>query len=223
MLAGAGAPLVVIGPASAAFTGLEVTTEKAAGLYVCSVYAVFDNPIDELTAVAGTPGSPLSIHVNGGGFYQDPDGSPLTAPLSMLLPGTSGRLAYDTFVTIGVRQDDVFSTLDNVLAVGLAFAPDRLDALAGSWFILPSGPGLGGNGAPDAQGRVLVFQGSFADDGAATGLAGQMQLQFTADGLPGQSAYVSFDNQVPGPGSLVVLGMAGLMGARRRRKRGCGA
>lgn len=222
MTAGLGAALIAAGPASAAFTGLEVESDPdgaAAGLFVCSVYALFDNPADELVAVAGTPGSPLGIFVLGGNFYQDPEGAPLTAPFSSVVPGVSGLLNFDTFVTIGVREDDLFSPFDNVLTVGLAFGDDRLETIAGSWFILPSGPGLGGIGAPDSDGRVLIFQGSFVEDGVATGIEGHMRLQFTADGLPGQTAYVTFGHQVPGPGALAVLGMAGLLGTRRRRRR----
>ena len=65
---------------------------------------------------------------------------------------------------------------------------------------------------------MLIFQGSFIKDGIAKGIAGQMLLQFTSNGVPGVTQYVSFDHQIPAPGALPLLGLTGLMGTRRRRR-----
>ncbi len=85
------------------------------------------------------------------------------------------------------------------------------------WFILPSGPGNGGLGQPNKNGQVLIFQGSFIKDGIAQGIAGVMLIAFTSNGQTGVQAYVSFDHQIPASGVLPLLGLAGLMGTRRRR------
>lgn len=223
LLAGVGAPLICAASAEAGFVGVKVVTKTAAqdaGLFVCNVYAVFDRPDDELIAAAGTPNNPLNIFVKQGKFYQDPQGAPLTAPFAEFLPGGSGILAYDTFVTIGTKTDSLFSTLDDVSTTpGLEFQNDSISSLNASWFIIPSGPGNGGLGQPNANGQVLVFQGSFLKDGIATGIAGQMLLQFTSNGVPGQQALVTFDHQIPAPGALALLGGAGLLVGTRRRRR----
>ncbi len=221
VLAGVTAPLILTGSVSAGFVGIKaVSKPNGAGLFVCNVYAVFDRPDDEMIAVAGTTLNPLNIFVKQGKFYQDPEGAPLTAPFLEFLPGASGILAYDTFITIGTKTDSLFSTLDDVSTrPGLAFANDSLTSSSTSWFILPSGPGNGGLGAPNENGQVLIFQGSFIKDGVAKGIAGLMNLAFTSNGVTGAQAVVSFDHQIPAPGVLPLLGLAGLMGTRRRRRR----
>jgi hypothetical protein len=183
------------------------------------MYAVFDRPDDELIAVAGTPDSPLHITTSTGQpFYQDPQGAPLTAPFTQFLPGASGILQYDTFVTLGVKSDDLFSTLDNVSTTpGLAFERNQIETINGSWFIIPSGPGQGGIGAPNANGQVLFFQGSYPHPPGAH-LIGSVLLQFTSNGATGQQAYVSFNTLLPAPGTGFVIA-AGLLGTFRRRRR----
>ncbi len=223
VLAGVSAPLILTGSVSAGFVGIKVVGKETGfipgvgELFVCNVYAVFDRPDDEMIAVAGTPNNPLNIFVKQGKWYQDPQGTN-TAPFLQFLPGTSGALAFDTFVTIGTKVDDLFSTLDDVSTTpGFPFGNSSLTATSSTaWFILPSGPGNGGLGAPNANGQVLIFQGSFIKDGIAKGIAGQMLLSFTSNGVVGVQALGTFDHQIPTPGALPLLGLAGL-GTRRRR------
>ncbi len=220
LLAGVGAPLILTDAASAGFVGVKaVSKENAFGLWVCNIYAVFDRPDDELIAVAGTPDSPLHIFTkNGAPFFQHVQGAPLTAPFLQFLPGNPPDLAYDTFVTIGAKTDDLFSTLDNVsTAPGLAFGPSSMDTVNAAWFIVPSGPGNGGLGAPNANGQVLIGQFSVALTPDA-GVKGTVLLQFTSNSIPGQQAYVQFDHNVPAPGALALLGLGAAVGARRRRR-----
>ncbi len=223
VLAGVTAPLILTGSVSAGFVGLKVVGKETGfipgvgELFVCNVYAVFDRPDDEMIAVAGTAVNPLNIFVKQGKFYQDPEGNPLTASPLELLPGTSGALAYDTFVTIGIKTDDLSTTLDDVSTTpDLAFENDRIAATNASWFVLPMvDVSLG---TPNENGQVLIFQGSFIKDGIAKGIAGQMLLFFISNGVAGQSAFATFDHQIPTPGVLPLLGIAGLMGTRRRRR-----
>ena len=224
VLACVSAPLILTGSVSAGFVGIKAVSKETGfipgvgELFVCNVYAVFDRPDDEMIAVSGSNFNPMNIFVKQGKFYQDPQGAPLTAPFLQFLPGTSGALAYDTFVTIGTKTDDIFSTLDDVTTVpGLNFENDRISGTVG-WFILPSGPGNGGLGQPNENGQVLIFQGSFIKDGIAQGIAGQMLVQFTSNGVTGFTQLATFDHQIPAPGALPLLGLAGLMGTRRRRR-----
>ena len=225
VLAGVTAPLILTGSVSAGFVGLKVVGKETGfipgigELFVCNVYAVFDRPDDEMIQVAGTNNTPMVIFVKNGKFYQDPQGNPLTAPTLEFLPGASGALAYDTFFTIGTKTDSLFTTLDDVsTSPGLFFENSSVFSQSTAWFILPSGPGNGGLGQPNENGQVLIFQGSFIKDGIAKGIAGSMLLLFTSNGVTGVEAYVTFDHQIPTPGVLPLLGLAGLMGTRRRRR-----
>ncbi len=222
LLSGLGAALVSSSPASAAFVGLKAVSKPVpagVGLYVCNVYAVFDRPDDFLVAVAGTPDSPLDIHVIGGKFYQDPQGNPLTPPTLELLPGDSGMLEYDTFVTIGLKTDTALYSFDDVYTTpGLAFENDRIATNAGAWFFLLMGE-TGGPGSPDENGQVLLFQGSFFLGSGARGIAGQMLVQFGINGDPTPLVqYVSFSHIIPAPGALMMFGLSRLAGIRRRRR-----
>ncbi len=219
VLAGVSAPLILSGSVSAGFVGIKVvqkTDAQAFGLFVCNVYAVFDRPDDEMRAVVGTYDNPLDIFVKQGKFYQDPQGNPLTAPFLQFLPGDSGALAYDTFITIGIKTDDLSTPIDDVSTTpDLAFENDRIAATNASWFVVPPLDAI--LGMPNENGQVLIFQGSFIKDGIAQGIAGQMLLFFISNGVAGQSAFATFDHQIPAPGVLPLLGLAGLMGTRRRR------
>lgn len=227
VLAGVSAPLIVAGSASAGYNGIvaesfqtQFVPSVGGTLWVVRLYVVFDRPDDEMVSVASGTFNRSNIFVKNGKFYQDPDGQALTAPLSSSFPGQTGALAYDTFVTIGVSVDDPLTTLDDVSTTpGLVFENDCIfcgyDGSV-SYFVLPSGPGQGGNGQPDEDGRVLIFQGSFINDGIAQGLAGDLFLEFTSNGVPGQSAFPEFDHQIPAPGIPPLLGIAGLMGTLRR-------
>ena len=108
LLAGASAPLILSGSAWGGFVGTKATSKpNEFGLLVVNVYAVFDRPDpgdgsgDHMISVAGTPNAPLNIEVIGGTFYNNPFGGD-QAPHDHLLAAFPS-LAYDTFVTIGVK------------------------------------------------------------------------------------------------------------------------
>ncbi len=234
VLCGVGAPLILTGAASAGFTGVKVVQKKEAeafGLFVCNVYATFDRPDDEMAEVHGRHDFPLNIFVKNGVSFQHAQGQPLTAPFLQFLPGNPPTLAYDTFITIGTKVNDLFSTLDDTSPTpGVAFAVGTniggptnmnngpLNTTSGAWFIIPSGPGNGGLGAPNANGQVLLGQFTVVKGTGATGVAGTMLLLFTSNGVTGQQAYVEFDHQIPAPGALAILGLGGAVGSRRRRR-----
>ena len=213
--AGVSAPLILAGSVHAGFTGITTTSKpNAFGLLVVNVYANFDRPgMDAMVAVGKTPGAPLFIQVVGGTFYNHPLGSDL-APHDHLLQ-IFPSLAYDTFVTIGVKVAGAIA--DTTVFTGTFGVSTLQDA---AWAVTPNSP----QGNPfDAvnsfpgDGRILIGQFATAD---GTSIQGTMLLQFTSNGVAGVQAVVGF-NSIPAPGALAMMGspgLAGLCGTRRRRR-----
>jgi hypothetical protein len=218
MLAGVGAPLIATAAAPAEFLGITVQGKtNAFGLIVCNIYANFDNTGDIFQAVAGTALAPMLIQVEGGGtFYNHAFGTD-RAPGDALIAAFNS-LAFDTFVTIGIK-----STNDN-LADALVITPGFPTGITGTqlstdesgWAVTPIDPQgepfnpdyVGGNGS------ILIGQFSTAD---GTGISGTMLIQWAPGVGKAESVVVSFFH-VPTPGALALLGTAGLIGARRRRR-----
>ncbi len=224
LLGGCCAPLILAAPANASFTGLSTETRtNASGIDVISVYANFDQPGDQLTAIAGTPLSPLNLSVIGGTFFQHAAGGD-RAPLDTVV-GTFPSLAFDTFVTIGVEildiggdgggqpQDFTFMTPG-----WPGFGPSSLTTMSSGWLVPPFSP----QGDPfnpafvAGDGRTLIAQLATTD---GTAFEGTVLVSFMSGGLPG-STQASFTHVIPAPGTLALLGIAGLCSRRRRRPAG---
>ena len=224
VLAGVTAPLILSGSTDAGFVGIKATTKpNEFGLFVVNVYATFDRPGEDLMiAVAGTPNNPTSIRVKEGTFFQHALGTD-RAPLGALID-IFPDLAYDTFVTIGVKQvgpggGNPGQPFDNLtLTPGWpGFGPSNLDLTNSGWAVTPIEPQADPFN-PDffpGNGQVLIGQYATAD---GIGIMGTMLMQFFSNGVSEQ-AIVSFDAQIPTPGALALLGTAGLLGLRRRRRR----
>ena len=219
LLAGASAPLILSATTQAAFVGIDVRTKpNEFGIFVCNVYATFDNPGDLFSAAAGTADSPLDIQIIEGTFYQHAFGTD-RAPLASLVAAFP-ELAYDTFVTIGIKKvgDPGGQPPDNlVLTPGWpGFGDSKLFLNNAGWAVTPNEP----QGDPfnpnyvNGDGRILIGQFSTAD---GNGISGTMLLQYFEQGVPAQSI-VSFEHLIPTPGALGLLGIAGLFGVRRRRR-----
>ncbi len=218
VLAGIGAPLIGTAHASAGFVGLNVVGKpNDFGLIVCNVYAVFDRPgQDFLTAVAGTLNSPLLIQVLGGGTFFNAPGGTDQAPSAFFI-SLIPSLAFDTFVTIGIKFTEP-------LFDALIIAPDFQDGITGTqlfltnsgWAVTPVDPQTDPFDPAYVQGNGTVLIGQFSTaDGTA--ISGTFLIQYTGNGKQGQQSVVSFF-AVPTPGALALLGAAGLIGARRRRR-----
>ena len=218
-------PLILAAPANATFTGLSTETRtNAFGLDVISVYADFSTPGDQLTSIAGTPLSPLNLSVIGGTFYQHAVGSDL-APLDTTV-AMFPSLAFDTFVTIGVEVFDIAGdgggqpqNLTLLLPTWPGFGPSSLSTISSGWFVFPFSP----QGNPfntdfvAGDGRTLIAQLATAD---GTAFEGTMLVSFMDSfGLPG-STTATFTHVIPAPGTLLLLGVAGLCSRRRRRPAG---
>lgn len=228
LMAGLGGSLLLGTAAQAAFTGITVEARSGvtvgsgpndAGVevFVCNVYANFDNPNDQVTAVAGTPDSPLNISVVGGTFWQTlgmgaGDTAPNTAFLSI-----NADLTLDTFVTIDAKifGSAAYGGEFPTDALGLSpgwpgFGASSLASTNAAWFITPA---AAPQGLADG-GQVLIGQFGTAD---GTGIQGNFLLQYVTGGVSNQFDG-SFSHNIPAPGALALLGVAGLVGNRRRRR-----
>ncbi len=214
-----GAPLIATASVSAGYLGINVVSKpNAFGLIVCNVYAEFDRPgQDRMNAVAGTASVPMLIQVEGGGTFYNHAFGGNTAP-STALVAAFPSLAYDSFVTIGAKvtsaafPDATVQTPGLPQIAGTAFATN-----SAGWAVTPIDPqndpwntDYGGPGG----GQILLGQFSTT---LGNVISGTFLIQFVSNGVPGQQSVVSFVH-IPTPGALALLGTAGLIGARRRRR-----
>ncbi len=243
LLAGVAVPLILAGSASSALIGVK-TFKKivdpadiladnnipgVTSLLVVNVYAVF-TPGDAAASVIGVGGSaalgiPLQVSTRDGIFFQHPIGGGLPAPLapSATLIGLPGFLAlkHDSFVTIGRKNNagDVTQIIgmDTWTDTRLTGSPEVRWFVAG--FPAQASPGLADN-PPD---MVLIGQFTVANPGPTGGVIGEMFVNARHTNAMGVVEEITimgtFANQLPAPGTLALLGVAGLMGTRRRRRR----
>ena len=152
--------------AHAHFVGMEyeAVAETANGT-TYRVYAVFDNPTDELVAVYALETSPMVVGVSTS-FYQDAVGAVLAQTINPAFFGAFPSLQYDSWFTIGsedsngtsdvqqVGMDEYFAAFEN----GGGFTVDTF--IGGSLFVLPN---QSADAEAGADGRVLI--GQFTTDG----------------------------------------------------------
>ncbi len=217
LLAGVGAPLILSGSVQAGFTGLSTTSKpNPYGLLVVNVYANFDRPgEDAMVGVAGTPNNPLTVVVEGGVFYNSPFGND-QAPCACffdLFP----ELEFDTFVSIGKKTSTGDTTLISPGFPPAGIVGSVFTTVSSGWVVTPFAPQ--GNPFDPANsfpgnGQILLAQFSTAN---GTEIHGTFLLKFISNGVQGVQAYVGFTS-IPAPGALALLGAAGLIGTRRRRR-----
>lgn len=128
------------------------------GMRTYRVYANFENPDDQLTAVFAQEGDPMSISTTTS-FYQNELGGAFANQITEVALLVDPMVAYDSWFTIGGEDAAVNLTTVGVDAAATAFESGGAfainNALGGSWFVLP---GLEPLAYPDDQGRVLVAQ-----------------------------------------------------------------
>ena len=211
--AGVSTPLILTGSVQAGFTGLSTTSKpNPYGLLVVNVYANFDRPgEDAMVGVAGTPNNPLTVVVENGTFYNRPFGNNL-APNPNLFP-VFPSLEFDTFVTIGKKTSPGDTTLISPGFPPAGIVGSVFTTVSSGWVVTPFAPQ--GNPFDPANsfpgtGQILLAQFSTAD---GTEIHGTLLLKFVGSA----QAYVGFTS-IPAPGALALLGAAGLIGTRRRRR-----
>jgi hypothetical protein len=228
VLAGVGAPLILAGGAEAGFRGIKAVAKPSIqGRFICNIYAEFDRPgEDHLNIVGGTPDNPLQIDVISGKFFNPTFASGDLAPSPDEI-AMNANAAEDTFVTVGVK---VFNdsgpgqggqpTNNTGFAPGwTTFGTTSLSNTGFGWFVTPFDP-QGDPFNPDyvaGNGQILIAQLTIQDsDGDGfVAVSGQMILWMISNGTMLEVPATFF--HIPGPGGLAALGLAGLLGRRRRR------
>ncbi len=186
------------------------------GLFITNIYIRFSEADDVLTGMLASPGM---FTKNGSDFYQHPNGTDI-APLDFLLP-IFPNLANDSFVTIGLK--DSSGGTDNT-TLGLdwnALGFQGGNSAIGDWSDgNPADPqGLAGLYPKGNEFWVLVAQLTVLNK-PGNGVFGTLTAFWKEDAAGGAlNNSGSFKNPVPSPGALALLGLAGLVGARRRRRR----
>ena len=216
LLAGVSAPLIMTAPSDAGFVGVTSSWKmNNFGLLVVNVYAIFDRPgTDVLFAVSGTPNAPLLIQVFGGTFYNHMFGTDVAPGAALVAAFPS--LAFDTFVTIGkkLNTNDLLTITPGFPSgiTGSTFAMN-----GAGWAVTPNNPqGNPFDAANSFPGNGQILIGQFSTL-TGTAIGGTMRVDFVSNGVSGDTIVSFF--AVPTPGALALLGAAGLIGTRRRRRR----
>jgi hypothetical protein len=235
-------------PAQAAYNGLSVQLHTVANIdgnikSIYRVYANFTDPADRLYSIYGSPTLGAltlnSLNINGtgpGGAFYNSGANGNSAPSQETI-GLFPNAQWDTFATIGVSVADQAPFGDQTsFSPGFPnIAGSSFTTSNGGWFVTPtfdhdnnsdtpqivnpqSEAGFAGDG--DVLNRVMFLQLTV---NAGEHVAGTVNLAvFNNSGVAGGAgsqiiAQQTF-NSVPVPSALALLGVASLVGSRRRRK-----
>jgi len=211
---------LIAGTAMADYTGLSYEAMANAGgmdgqldgTWTARIYANFSSSTDQLNAVYGDASNGLSIS-SSDGFYQNIYGANTSAGINAAFIPAFPSLAMDSWVTIGLEDSTSNSMLDIGIDWGSFAAGGGISTDNGTWFATPA----------DAQclagSELRVLVGQFTMYGADTGSTVSVDLNFQgkdANGTfyaTGQAATYG----LPAPGALALLGLAGIVGRRRRK------
>ena len=163
---------------------------------------------DRLDAVYGSGSNGLVL--GGPGLYQNGFGGNMSTDINPLLYPAFASLFYDSWVTIGLVDQNPDNGGNALSQQGVDFSNfgDEVTTNNGSWYVTPD----------DAQGdeiggRVLIAQLTISGGGTDADLYGNLNFQGKlADG----SNWGATDQWLPAPGALALLGLAGIAGRRRR-------
>ena len=220
VFAGVVGGIALAGTASAALQSLsmELVNSGAEG----NTYRLMANleAGARIDAVYGNSQGALSVGVaNGGSIYHNANGGPTSKEINSNFFPFVPSMEWDSYVSIGAYyQNGAPFGANNLNNIGVDWASweggGDLYSDNGSWFVTPE----------DAQGAELngqVFLGQFTvqgGTGTSADLVGQVNLQGKdANGETWNAIGASWGGEIPAPGALALLGLAGIAGRRRRR------
>jgi hypothetical protein len=200
--------------AMADYTGLsQDAVDNGDGTWTSRIFANFDAATDELDAVFGDADNALFI-TSGGNFYQNVFGGATAADINPALYSAFPSLVNDSWVTIGL-EDQVDNNMLNIGIDWTDFENNGGDISAdnGTWFATPDDAQV----LAGADLRVMV--GQFTMYGLDTHVSGVLNIQGKAgDFETFQARDLNFDYTIiPAPGAVALLGLAGIVGRRRRK------
>ena len=219
LFAGAVGGLLVAGVAfGSPYQGMHLELANS-GAYGDSyrLYADLDEGA-RIDAVYGNAQGTLSIGLSSGGsFYQNALGGPTSTSINSAFFPLAPSVEWDSYVSIGaLYQDGTPFGANNLNNIGIDWSNfesgGSLETDNGSWFVTPD----------DAQGgeylgSVFIGQFTIAGGGDIGDIIGQVNLQGKdADGNTWNEIGATWI-EIPAPGALALLGIAGLAGGRRRR------
>ena len=226
--------LLIAGTASADFSGMAWEEVDNGGLVpdgrTYRLVAVM-NQGDRLDAVAGNQEQDLRL-TSTGSFYQNSFGGAYSTDINAAFFSIAPSLEFDSFVTIGrtTNTDNGMNKVGLDTAVASFELGGSLEANNGTWFVTPDlsqGEAIEYNTLKDANGNsigtaygVLIAQVTVLnqDPLSAGTFSGKLQGKLAnGDGWTADVNDFVYGSEVPAPGALALLGLAGLAGRRRRR------
>lgn len=197
--------LILAGSANAAFTGMSFDDVSGsvvglpAGLQVFRVYANFDGSANNLLNVSVNWTSSQDFVQSAAPFGTNFAPNPAFIPFDP-------TLNWDTWVTVGDAQQPSDTTGDPDFQMGAS-------SITGGWY-----DGNPGTPVTPTAGRILLAQLTVAANGGS--ISGPISLFWkdSASSTVVNESTSSINIPIaPAPGALALLGLAGLVGSRRRR------
>jgi hypothetical protein len=244
-VAGAGGAMALGSVACAAYQGLtmHLHTQAMVGQGmgppalrdVWRVYALFSDPDDYLTTVAGSPtlGNLIIRTLNptgtgSGGLFINPIGGGATPPYFTYI-GT--QVQWDTYVTIGLSSWGDPNGPAHQMADTTGLSPGFLQGIWNTGFLnsdnvgwFTPGPvpqGRAGNGVNFGGTWGVLFLQLTVNAGnrvAGTVAIGGVNNNPAGGGIVFQTNADQTFNYIPAPGILAAFGLAGVVGMRNRRR-----
>ena len=220
-LAGLGGALIMSSVAQAAITGTSTqsynTVIGGQNRTVWRVYVNFSSGTEGISSI-GPIGTAMTLNaidangvVGGGGVAFQAGGTP-TPPTQSAID-SNPNVAHRSFYTINLTVQDqnpnpALFPLLNVTMPGITGNTVTAAQDSGATTTTPDAPfALAGWGG---QNRVLILQLQVTGGGHVKGTIG-------VNTVGSEAVSVLSFNSVPAPGALALLGLAGLVGSRRRR------